>query len=122
MSHMRRLAEAAQKPVPTAGVIPCVSPARTVEEGLRAFNIDALLAQSTAIYGRAYRAREDLAGVIIGGPRDVLVEGVRRFQASGVDHFVFDLRARFAEFAECLQVLGEEVLPVLHREDGRPAG
>jgi alkanesulfonate monooxygenase SsuD/methylene tetrahydromethanopterin reductase-like flavin-dependent oxidoreductase (luciferase family) len=119
MSHMRRLAETARKPVPTAGVIPCISPAQTVEEGLRAFNIEALLAQATAIYGRDFQSRDDLAGVVIGGPRDVIIESVRRFQASGVDHFVFDLRARFAEFAECLQLLGEEVLPVLHREDGR---
>ena len=34
----------------------------------------------------------------------------------GVEHFVFDLRTRFAEFEELIELIGSEVLPVLRRE------
>lgn len=121
MARMRKLAEDAGKPVPTAGVIPFVSPARTVEAGMRAFDVGNLLAEAAHTYPGEYRTVEDLAGAIIGGPADVIVAAVRRFQAEGVEHFVFDMRPRFAEFGECLRFIGEEVLPVLHREDGRTA-
>ena len=119
MTRMRTLAEQAGKPVPTAGVIPFVSPARTVEEGMRFFDVPNLLAEAAHFYQDPYRSVEDLAGGIVGGPPDVIVETVRRFQGEGVEHFVFDMRPRFHEFDECLQFIGEEVLPLLLREDGR---
>jgi len=34
---------------------------------------------------------------------------------------VFDFRTRFSAFEECVEMIGSEVLPVLHRGDGRAA-
>jgi len=59
-------------------------------------------------------------GHIMAGPPDVLVEEVRKWQDAGVQHLVFDLRARFEDWDEVLGVIGEEVLPQLRRGDGRP--
>jgi hypothetical protein len=48
-----------------------------------------------------------------------MIEAVHRYQQAGAAHHVFDLRARFRDFEECIGTLGEEVLPALHREEGR---
>lgn len=37
----------------------------------------------------------------------------RWYHAAGLDHLVFDLRFRFDEWLECVQMLGEEVLPLV---------
>jgi hypothetical protein len=60
-----------------------------------------------------------LDGAAIAGPADVIVEEVRAFHKIGVEHFVFDFRTRFARFGECIEMVSAEVLPPLHRGDGR---
>jgi hypothetical protein len=43
------------------------------------------------------------------------VEQVNAFHGLGVEHFVFDFRTRFAQFEECVEMVGNEVLPLLRR-------
>ena len=38
---------------------------------------------------------------------------IEKFHAAGVEHFVFDLRTRFGEFEELVEMIGAEVLPAL---------
>ncbi len=122
LRRMQRLAGEANKPVPTAATIPFVIPGRSVEDSLRWVNEEQLLHEVNAYYAkeaRTYTSARDLDGAVIFGPADRIVEGVRSWQAAGADHFVFDMRSRFDEWEECLRVIGEEVLPELHRGDGR---
>lgn len=119
MGRMRELAAAAGKPVPTVGVIPFVSPGRTVEAGLAALDVANLLGEAAHTYPGEFRSIKDLAGAVVAGPPAVIIEAVRASQAEGAEHFVFDMRPRFVQFPECLRHIGEEVLPALHREDGR---
>jgi probable F420-dependent oxidoreductase len=117
IARMERLAAGAGRPRPVAAVIPYVSPGRTVEEAAKAFNLDELLSTAAKQYlpppsGR-FETLDDLDGAAIAGPADVIVEHVRRFQAVGIEHLVFDLRTRFDRFEECLEMLGTEVLPEL---------
>ena len=49
----------------------------------------------------------------------MIVEHVRAYQAVGIEHFVFDFRTRFDRYEECIELVGTEVLPMLHRGDGR---
>jgi len=122
LDRMRRLAEEARKPLPTIGSIPFVVPARTVEEASRYCNIPALveeMSHSFATPPPAGATLEALDHAVIGGPVDVILEGLRACQHDGAEHVVFDMRPRFRDFDECLQLIGEEVLPVLLREDGR---
>jgi probable F420-dependent oxidoreductase len=124
MQRMRRLAEDAGKPLPRTGNIPYVSPAKTVEEGARAFRVEALLQDTQNQYGIGpngeMRTLADLDGAAIAGPSEVIVEEVRRHQEAGVEHFVFDMRSRFEEWEDCLGIIGEEVLPQLRATDRRP--
>lgn len=123
IERMRRLAEKAGKPVPEAGNIPLTVPARTVEEGVRTIDMPNLLKEATKQYEPpgpdGFQTVEDLTGAVLVGPSERLVEGVRRCQEAGTRHFVFDMRTRFANWEECLQIIGDEVLPLLHRGDGR---
>jgi probable F420-dependent oxidoreductase len=117
--RLETLASEAGKPRPMVGSIPYVVPARTREEALRYLNLDALLAETNARYtpppSGAFQNADDLDGALFYGPAENIVEGVRRSQEAGVHHFVFDLRARFADFETCLQMLAEDVLPQLRR-------
>jgi alkanesulfonate monooxygenase SsuD/methylene tetrahydromethanopterin reductase-like flavin-dependent oxidoreductase (luciferase family) len=122
MERMRRLADEAGRPIPDTGVSAYVCPGRTLEEAMRAINLPATLEEASRLYkpppsGR-WETLDDLEGSVVAGTSDRLVEEVRKFQAEGARHYVFDLRLRFADWEECLQQIGEEVLPELRRGDG----
>jgi alkanesulfonate monooxygenase SsuD/methylene tetrahydromethanopterin reductase-like flavin-dependent oxidoreductase (luciferase family) len=124
IERMGRLAGEAGVQVPHTGTIPLVSPAKTVELGAKYADMERL-ADEMQHFGYltppsgGYSSTEDFDGALMCGPPDVIVEEVRKHQATGAEHMVFDLRQRFSEWDECLAVLGEEILPELHRGDGR---
>jgi probable F420-dependent oxidoreductase len=123
MRRMRRLAEETGKTVPLGGVIPYVVPARTESEAVaRYVDLPRTIDEAQRLYmappsGR-FETLDDLDGAVIAGPPDRIIEWVRAFQAEGAQHFVFDLRLRFADWDEVVHMLGEEVLPELRRGDG----
>jgi alkanesulfonate monooxygenase SsuD/methylene tetrahydromethanopterin reductase-like flavin-dependent oxidoreductase (luciferase family) len=123
VGRMKRLAAEHKKPVPVAAVIPYVSPGRTVEEAAKHFNLDELISTTAKQYlappSGTFSTLEDLDGAAIAGPKDVIIEKVRAYQAVGIDHFVFDFRTRFDQFEECVEMVGTEVLPALLKGDGR---
>ena len=121
VERLRRLAEQAAKAVPATGALPITSPARTREQALakvdwremcRSAVKDWVLPES----GR-FETPEDLEGALIAGPPELIVEATRRYQQAGLEHIVYDLRFRFADWDECLALLGREVLPELRRGD-----
>jgi len=128
-SRRRRLVElceAAGRAVLPTCLSPIVSPGRTHEDGVRRVPIEQLSADFVRKFkvpasGRYQTIEDFTGGVIAGAPADI-VAGIRSLQAMGVDMVIFDLRLRFDDWDECMSVLGEEVLPVLHREDGRAPG
>lgn len=117
VKRLIRFAEEANKPVPVAGVSAWVSPGRTVEEGVSKIDLPRFLelASKQANGEGTFQTLADLDGMVIAGPAEVIVETVRRYEAAGAQHFVFDLRNRFAEWDELLPFFGEEVLPLLRR-------
>lgn len=120
----RRLAEETGRPMPRLFATMVLSPGRTVEAGLARIDFGKMLAEANRRYhppaytlpptGR-YETLEDLDGSVVAGPAERIVEEVRQCQAAGAQHIVFDLRARTADWLECVQLLGEEVLPELRR-------
>jgi alkanesulfonate monooxygenase SsuD/methylene tetrahydromethanopterin reductase-like flavin-dependent oxidoreductase (luciferase family) len=125
MDRMRLVAEQnGRADLPHAGVIPWVSPGKTREEASKMLDLPMLLSATEQKYGEPPNGRtgrlEDLDGAVIVGPADVIIEEVRKFQQVGGLHFVFDLRARFDDWEDCVAFLGEEVLPELKRGDPIP--
>ncbi len=117
--------EAGREPLPSC-ISTLVSPGRTVEEGASKAGLPRVaedIARSPKKFlvpesGR-FETIADLDGAVVVGTAADVIEGVRAHQRNGVELVIFDLRQRAADWDECMQMLGEEVLPVLHREDGR---
>jgi alkanesulfonate monooxygenase SsuD/methylene tetrahydromethanopterin reductase-like flavin-dependent oxidoreductase (luciferase family) len=127
MDRMRWVAEQNNRPdLPDAGCIPWVSPGRTKEEAAKKIDVPLVLSATEAKYGEPPGGRtgtlDDLDGGVMAGPPDYIIEEVRKYQEVGALHMVFDLRARFEDWEECLAILGEEVLPELKRGDASATG
>ncbi len=122
--RLDRLAAESGKPRPRVGTIPFVVPGRTVEEAVAYLNLPHLFREASRWYEApspdGFQTVDDLAGAVIVGPPERIVEEVVRLHENGAEHVVFDLRPRFADFEECVQQIGEEVLPVLRRMDFVP--
>lgn len=123
LGRMRAVAETLGKPLPRTGVIPFVSPGPTVEDATRAIPVAEMLHTFASRGHRpelhaTFETLADSGGAVIAGPADVIIEEVRKYQASGVELLVFDLRHRFKDFEYCVDYLCTNVIPVLKREDG----
>jgi alkanesulfonate monooxygenase SsuD/methylene tetrahydromethanopterin reductase-like flavin-dependent oxidoreductase (luciferase family) len=124
VKRMRMLAEQAGRPCPTTAAIPIVSPAANYEKGLEYVNWKEIIGQAIKLGWDAPDSGDwadagarDLEGAVIAGTADDIVAATRAYHDAGLQHLVFDLRLRYADWPECLRLLGEEVLPQL-----RPAG
>jgi probable F420-dependent oxidoreductase len=126
MARMRRLAGEHDKPLPEIAVVPYVVPAATVEEGVKRLDLPALLEDLNNFEppppSGAFSSFADVGGAAMVGPPDVIVEQVRQVQHAGAGHVIFDLRPCLDEWEDRLQLLGEEVLPVLRAGDRSTRG
>jgi alkanesulfonate monooxygenase SsuD/methylene tetrahydromethanopterin reductase-like flavin-dependent oxidoreductase (luciferase family) len=117
---IRELSAQAGRPVPTIGVIPPASIARTKEKALQGLNVEGLLAWANKAKfaekpesGR-FETVEDLEGQLVVGAPDDVVEECKKFEAAGVEHLVFDFRLTYDRWLEQIELLGAEVLPKLN--------
>ena len=118
IARMQRLSAEAGRDRPLVAAIPYMSPGRTVEEAARSLNIPELCAAMRQFIpppSGVFNSYDDFDGAAIAGPADVIAEQIDAFHALGVEHFVFDFRTRFAQFEECVEMVGSEVLPLLRR-------
>lgn len=118
---MRDMTDENGRPMPTVAVIPPTSIEETREEALKHVNIPGLLAWANKAKfavrppSGTFETVEDLAGQLIVGSPDEAVEEVRKFEAIGTEHLVFDFRFKFDRFFEQIELLGTEVLPKLRQ-------
>jgi alkanesulfonate monooxygenase SsuD/methylene tetrahydromethanopterin reductase-like flavin-dependent oxidoreductase (luciferase family) len=119
IEYIHELCEAAGKPLITAAVMPFTSVARSREAALRGIDTDSLIEE---VYNPSswvkppsgsFTTPEDIRGVLLAGtPADIASE-TRAYQEAGARHVVYDLRLRYADWYEQLEILGNEVLPKL---------
>lgn len=116
---MKELSAEQNKTMPTVAVIPPTSIEATREEALKDVNIPGLLAWANKAKftvkppSGSFETVEDLEGQLIAGSPEEAVEEVKKFQALGVEHLVFDFRFKFDRWFEQIELLGTEVLPQL---------
>ncbi|KQM80969.1 LLM class flavin-dependent oxidoreductase [Agromyces sp. Leaf222] len=128
MGVMREMTDASGRPMPTVGVIPPTSIEETRAEALKDVNVPGLLAWANKAKfavkppSGVFETVEDLEGQLIVGNPDEAVEEIRKFEATGVDHLVFDFRFKFDRFFEQIELLGTEVLPKLREKAAVPVG
>jgi alkanesulfonate monooxygenase SsuD/methylene tetrahydromethanopterin reductase-like flavin-dependent oxidoreductase (luciferase family) len=114
---MKELSAEQGKKMPTVAVIPPTSIETTREEALKHVNIPGLLAWANKAKfavrpeSGTFETVEDLEGQLIVGNPDEAVEQIKKFEANGVEHLVFDFRFKFDKWYDQIELLGSEILP-----------
>jgi alkanesulfonate monooxygenase SsuD/methylene tetrahydromethanopterin reductase-like flavin-dependent oxidoreductase (luciferase family) len=127
IATMRDMTDASGRRLPTVAVIPPTSIEETREEALKHVNIPGLLAWANKAKfavrppSGTFETVEDLSGQLIVGNPDEAVEELRKFEAIGTEHVVFDFRFKFDRFFEQIELLGTEVLPKMRERAVEPA-
>jgi alkanesulfonate monooxygenase SsuD/methylene tetrahydromethanopterin reductase-like flavin-dependent oxidoreductase (luciferase family) len=117
---MKDLSAEQNKKLPTVAVIPPTSIESTREEALKHVNVPGLLAWANKAKfavkppSGSFETVEDLEGQLIVGNPDEAVEEIKKFEALGVEHLVFDFRFKFDRWFDQIELLGSEVLPKFH--------
>ncbi len=108
------------RPMPTVGVVPPTTIAKTEAEAWAGTSVDGLLAWANE-RGKwwvkppsgKFETAQDIEGSLIAGTPEQVVEQTKKFEDIGVDHLVFDLRLSYERWIDSIHLLGEEVLPHL---------
>jgi alkanesulfonate monooxygenase SsuD/methylene tetrahydromethanopterin reductase-like flavin-dependent oxidoreductase (luciferase family) len=99
------------RPMIRTGAMPLVSVGRSREEALKRINMPGLLAGANRFWVKpssgAFERADDLAGAVIAGTPEDILEGVEQYRELGADTIVLDLRFRFDDWVEQIEALAE---------------
>ncbi len=56
---------------------------------------------------------EDIEGLLMAGTPADIARDTKRYEEAGLNHIVFDLRFRYADWYQQIDLLGQEVLPAV---------
>lgn len=121
VEKLRAGAKEQGKPRLLEGCIPITSIDVDRDTALKEVNVEGLLASANKQRfwvkpeSGTFSKAEDLEGSLIFGSPDEVVAQVKKFLEIGIDQIVFDLRFRYEEWFECMDLLGKEVLPQLRK-------
>lgn len=119
VEYLSELCRRAGKPMVQTAVMPLTTIAKNHETALRGVNLKALLDDSynfsTWVKPASgnFSKLEDIRGAILAGTPDNIARETRAYENAGADHIVYDLRLRFADWYEQIDLLGTAVLPAL---------
>jgi len=119
IDYLRELCQGAGRPMLTAAVMPLTSVAREKKTALKKFNLEALLKDAESFSSWVTKepgtslTLEDLRGLVLAGTPEDVVRDTRAYEQAGADHIVYDLRLRYSDWYEQIDLLGTEVLPAL---------
>jgi alkanesulfonate monooxygenase SsuD/methylene tetrahydromethanopterin reductase-like flavin-dependent oxidoreductase (luciferase family) len=117
--YIRELCENAARPMITTAVMPFTSVGKSREAALREIEVAALVAEAkkypTWVKPPAgvFSTLDDIRGYLLAGTPADIVRETRAYQAAGADHIVYDLRFRYRDWLEQIDLLGSEVLPAV---------
>jgi probable F420-dependent oxidoreductase len=119
IGYLRELCRNANKPMISAAVMPFTSVDRERQMALSKIDVESLVAEANKFStwvkppGGTFTKLDDIRGLILAGtPADIVRES-RAYEEAGADHIVYDLRFRYADWHEQVDLLGQEVLPAL---------
>jgi alkanesulfonate monooxygenase SsuD/methylene tetrahydromethanopterin reductase-like flavin-dependent oxidoreductase (luciferase family) len=117
LAYLRELFQKAGRPMATAGVMPLTSIAEDQETALKHVNVRGLINEAnknlTQVKPAAgvFSTLDDIHGLILTGTPEDIVRETQAYQAAGADLVVFDLRFRYSDWYQQINMLGKEVLP-----------
>jgi alkanesulfonate monooxygenase SsuD/methylene tetrahydromethanopterin reductase-like flavin-dependent oxidoreductase (luciferase family) len=119
MLYVRELCNKSAKPMISTAVMPFTSVAKTRDSALSKINVKSLIDEANKFTtwvkpsSGIFSSLEDIRGFILAGtPLDIVRES-RAYEDAGVNHIVYDLRFRYDDWLEQIDLLGQEVLPAL---------
>jgi len=111
---LRKWAKEERESMPMVGAVPITSVGRNRDAARGKINLEGLLNSTKDFWIKpdsgAFKTVEDLEGVLMAGSPEDIVQEVVKFEEAGVNHLVFDLRQRFEEMEECMELISDEVL------------
>jgi probable F420-dependent oxidoreductase len=116
---LRKLCENAGKPMISAAVMPFTSVAQDRDAALRNIDVSSLIAEANKFPtwvkppSGLFSSLDDIRGFLLAGAPAEIAREARAYQKAGADLIVFDLRFRYADWLEQIELLGKEVLPAL---------
>lgn len=119
VDDIRKLCENAGKPMISAAVMPFTSVAQDRDAALRNIDVSSLIAEANKFPtwvkppSGLFSSLDDIRGFLLAGAPAEIAREARAYQKAGADLIVFDLRFRYADWLEQIELLGKEVLPAL---------
>jgi alkanesulfonate monooxygenase SsuD/methylene tetrahydromethanopterin reductase-like flavin-dependent oxidoreductase (luciferase family) len=119
MAYLRDLCQKTRCQMPTVGVMPLTSVAADKSTALKHVNVGGLIneANKNATWVKPvagiFSTLDDIQGLILAGTPEDIVRETRAYQTAGADFVVFDLRFRYSDWYQQIDLLGKEVLPAL---------
>jgi probable F420-dependent oxidoreductase len=123
IDYIRELCRQAGKPMLSTAVMPFTSVGRDCAMALETIDVESLIVEANKFptwvkpAGGCFAKLDDIRGLILAGTPADIVRETRAYQAAGVDHIVYDLRFRFADWLEQIELLGKEVLPAFRSSE-----
>jgi alkanesulfonate monooxygenase SsuD/methylene tetrahydromethanopterin reductase-like flavin-dependent oxidoreductase (luciferase family) len=117
MKKIREMCADQGKPMILTGAVPVTSIDDSFRAAAARMNVPGLVKNANAQKfwlkppSGEFTKIEELDGSILAGSPDDIVRGVRRYQELGCDLLIFDLRMRFPDYLQQIEVLAKEVLP-----------
>jgi alkanesulfonate monooxygenase SsuD/methylene tetrahydromethanopterin reductase-like flavin-dependent oxidoreductase (luciferase family) len=119
MQYLGELCQKAHRSMITIGVMPLTSIARDRKTALSHVNVKDLIdeANRTPTWVKpasgCFSVVNDIQGLLLAGNAEDIVRETRAYEAAGANHVVYDLRFRYADWYEQIDLLGQEILPAL---------
>jgi len=117
--YLRDLCQKAGRPMLSVGAIPIVSVDKNRDTALGKVNVKGLIVEGNKkpTWVRppsgTFSEFKDIEGLLLAGTPEDIVNDTKKYEVSGLNHIVYDLRFRYADWSEQIDFLGKEVLPAL---------
>jgi alkanesulfonate monooxygenase SsuD/methylene tetrahydromethanopterin reductase-like flavin-dependent oxidoreductase (luciferase family) len=119
VDYLRMLCQQAQRPMVRTAVMPFTSIGANQEDALRGINVKSLIDDAYNFSkwvkppSGKFETLADIHGVLLAGSPSDIVRETHAYEQAGADYVVYDLRLRFVDWYEQIDLLGHEVLPAL---------
>jgi alkanesulfonate monooxygenase SsuD/methylene tetrahydromethanopterin reductase-like flavin-dependent oxidoreductase (luciferase family) len=118
IGYIRELCQKSRKPMISAAVMPFTSVSKDREAALSKISVESLIAGANKFStwvkpSGKFSTLDDMRGFILAGTPADIARQSRTYEQAGADHIVYDLRFRYGDWLEQIDLLGKEVLPVL---------
>lgn len=124
VKYLHELCHQQKRAMIETAVMPFTTIGKDRDDALRGIQLESLIEEahnsSTWVKPKSgqFSTLDDLRGVILAGTPDEIIRESRAYQTAGASHIVYDLRLRYADWYDQIDLLGKCVLPALRGTAG----